>query len=69
MRRGVFGLIAAGVLTVALMLPSLPSWAADKLPLKQAPVFLKAPPIPAWNWTGFQVGGDIGPGLVGDVAA
>ena len=53
-------LVSTTIAAVALC--AGPAFAAD-MPAKKP--FLKAPPAPAWSWTGFYVGGYIGVGVNG----
>ncbi|WP_424362671.1 outer membrane protein [Methylocystis parvus] len=57
MKKIGFGIVAA-------MLASVPAFAADLPSTKEAPVY--APPPPAFSWTGFYIGANIGGGWTQD---
>lgn len=52
-------LFAATLVTTLAALVATPAWAADMLAKKAPP----PPHAPAWSWTGFYVGGNVGGGF------
>jgi outer membrane immunogenic protein len=53
-------IVAANIVGAVCATSALAADLTAATPVYKAPIYLKAPVAPAWSWTGFYVGGDVG---------